>query len=812
MNISYNWLKEYVNVDLDVTRVGELLTDSGLEVEGIDDFVSVKGGFEGLVVGEVLTCERHENADKLNVTTVNIGENAPLQIVCGAPNVAAGQKVIVATVGCTLYPNEGDSFTIKKGKIRGEASFGMICAEDEIGLGQGHDGIMVLDANLVAGTPLSKVFNVEHDKVIEIGLTPNRAEAASHIGTARDLVALSVVTDELNVTNIKWPDVSSFKTNNTDLNIDVSVEDTDACVRYTGVSMTGVEVKESPAWLQNRLKAIGLTPINNIVDISNFVLHEVGQPLHIFDADKIDGNKIIVKTLPSKTKFTTLDETERELDERDLMICNQNQGMCIAGVFGGLTSGVTNTTKNIFIESANFNPVSVRKTAKRHGLNTDASFRFERGVDPTLTEFALKRAALLIQELAGGQVSSEVFDFYPNPVKPYPVDFRISYNNKIIGKEISKNEIITILGGLDITVAEDQGDLLKLEVPFYRVDVLREIDVIEEVLRIYGYNNIEMPTQYSASVISQDGVNHEILLNKVSDHLTSQGFMETKSNSLTASAYYKGSETWPVNQSVKMKNPLSIDLDVLRQTMLFDALEAVRHNQNRQTYDLKFYEFGKVYKTDNETSSEENRMSLTLVGRRYAENWNTNDEKVGFQDVKGYLTSVFSLLNLTPADYQITDEVISDFSYGMTFKMGKQFLAHGGLVNETHAKAFGIKNEVFFLELNWALLKEKAGNKRIKYVPVPKFPQMRRDLSLLVNQNVDFNQINEVAVKVDRKLLKSVNLFDVYEGKNLPDNKKSYAVSFIFQDVNKTLTDKQVDKVMQKMIAELNKQLGAELR
>ena len=812
MNISYNWLKEYANVDLDVTRVGELLTDSGLEVEGIDDFVSVQGGFEGLVVGEVLTCEKHPNADKLNVTTVNIGEDEPVQIVCGAPNVGVGQKVIVATVGSTLYPSEGDSFKIKKGKIRGEASLGMICAEDEIGLGQGHDGIMVLDANLIAGTPLAEVFEVEKDKVIEIGLTPNRAEAASHIGTARDLVALSVVTDELDVTEINWPDVSDFKVENTNLNIDVDVQNTDACLRYTSVSMTGVEVKESPSWLQNRLKAIGLSPINNIVDISNFVLHEVGQPLHIFDADQISGNKVVVKNMPSKTKFTTLDETERELDVRDLMICNDTDGMCIAGVFGGMTSGVSEKTTNIFIESANFNPVSVRKTAKRHGLNTDASFRFERGVDPTLTEYALKRAALLIKEIAGGEVSSEVSDFYPNPVKPYEIDFRISYNNKIIGKDIPKDEIVAILGGLDIEIKEDQGDLLKLAVPFYRVDVLREIDVIEEVLRIYGYNNIEMPSQYSASVISQDGINHEVVLNKVSDHLTSQGFMEAKSNSLTASAYYKDSKTWPVAQSVRMKNPLSIDLDVLRQTMLFDALEAVRHNQNRQTYDLKFYEFGQVYKVTDGTSVEESRMSMTIVGNRYPENWNSIDAKVGFQDIKGHLESIFSLLNLTDADYSISDEIVDDFAYGMTYKIGEFFLAHGGLVNEAHAKAFGIKNDVFFLEINWSLLKKKAGSKRIKYVPVPKFPQMRRDLSLLLDQKVSFAQISEVANKVDRKLLQSVNLFDVYEGRNLPEGKKSYAVSFTFQHAEKTLTDKQVDKVMKKMIAELNKQLEAELR
>tara|TARA_R110002050_G_scaffold286088_1_gene436074 strand:+ start:17153 stop:19609 length:2457 start_codon:yes stop_codon:yes gene_type:complete len=818
MNISYNWLKEYANVDLNVERVAELLTDSGLEVEGIDDFVSVKGGFEGLVVGEVLTCEKHANADKLSVTTVNVGAEEPLNIVCGAPNVAAGQKVIVATVGCTLYPSEGDSFKIKKGKIRGEVSMGMICAEDEIGLGKGHDGIMVLDAALKAGTPLSEVFEVTHDKVIEIGLTPNRAEAASHIGTARDLVALSVVTDELNVTEIKWPNVDAFKVENTNLPIAVSIENTEACVRYTGVSMTGVEVKESPDWLKNKLKAIGLNPINNIVDISNFVLHEVGQPLHIFDADKIAGNKVIVKTLPAKTKFTTLDESERELNERDLMICNEDGGMCIAGVFGGITSGVSASTKNVFIESANFNPVWVRKTAKRHALNTDASFRFERGVDPSITEYALKRAALLIKELAGGEVSSEVSDFYPNPVKPYPVDFRISYNNKIIGKEISKDEIVRILGGLDIKIVEDKGDLLKLAVPFYRVDVQREIDVIEEVLRIYGYNNIEMPKQYQASVISQDGVNHEVMLNKVSDHLTSLGFMEAKSNSLTASAYYKESKTWPIEKSVRMKNPLSIDLDVLRQTMLFDALETVRHNQNRQTYDLKFYEFGKVYQVDASKSVDEiqsveqSRMSFALVGRRYNENWTAVDDKVGFQDVKGYLESLLSLLNISPKDVVVSDDIIADFSYGMTFKIGDKFLAHGGLVNESHAKSFGIKNEVFFLELNWALLKGTSASNKIKYQPVPKFPQMRRDLSLLLNKEVTFAQIKELAIQVDRKLLKQVNLFDVYEGKNLPEGKKSYAVGFTFSHPDKTLTDKQVDKVMQKMIKELCDKLHAELR
>ena len=818
MNISYNWLKEYANVDLDVERTAELLTDSGLEVEGIDDFVSVKGGFEGLVVGEVLTCEKHPNADKLSVTTVNVGSEEPLNIVCGAPNVAAGQKVIVATVGCTLYPNEGDSFKIKKGKIRGEVSMGMICAEDEIGLGAGHDGIMVLDSNLESGTPLSQVFEVEHDKVIEIGLTPNRAEAASHIGTARDLVALSVVTDELNVAQINWPNTDSFKVNNQNLPIEVSVENAEACVRYTGVSMMGVEVKESPDWLKNRLKSIGLSPINNIVDISNFVLHEVGQPLHIFDADQIANNKVIVKTMPAKTKFTTLDEAERELNERDLMICNPEGGMCIAGVFGGIKSGVSSTTKNIFIESANFNPVWVRKTAKRHGLNTDASFRFERGVDPTITEYALKRAALLIQEIAGGMVSSEISDFYPNPVKPYPVDFRISYNNRIIGKDISKEEIIKILGGLDIKINEDQGDLLKLEVPFYRVDVQREIDVIEEVLRIYGYNNIEMPKQYKASVISQDGVNHEVMLNKVSDHLTSLGFMEAKSNSLTASSYYSDSKTWPIEKSVRMKNPLSIDLDVLRQTMLFDSLEAVRHNQNRQTNDLKFYEFGKVYQVDssksvNEIQSvEQSRMSMTLVGRRFNESWNATADMVSFQDVKGYLESILSLLNITDKDITVTDEIIEDFSYGMTFKIGDKFLAHGGLVNETHAKKFGIKNEVFFLELNWALLKGKSGTQKIKYQPVPKFPQMRRDLSILINKNVAFSQIQEIAAKVDRKLLKGTNLFDVYEGKNLPEGKKSYAISFTFSHPEKTLTDKQVDKVMQKMIKELNQKIGAELR
>jgi len=811
MNISYNWLKEYVDVDLNVDRIGELLTDSGLEVEGIEDFISVPGGFDGLFVGEVLTCEKHPNADKLSVTTVHIGTDEPLNIVCGAPNVATGQKVIVATVGCTLYPVSGESFKIKKGKIRGEVSMGMICAEDEIGLGTNHEGIMVLNDTLVPGTPISEVFKVEKDKVIEIGLTPNRAEAASHIGTARDLVALSVVTDDLNVPEIKWPVVDAFKVENTDLKIDVQVENTEACVRYTGVSMTGVEVKESPEWLQNRLKAIGLSPINNIVDISNFVLHEIGQPLHIFDADQIKGHQIKVKTLASGTKFTTLDETERELNERDLMICDSSDGMCIAGVFGGMTSGVSESTKNIFIESANFNPVWVRKTAKRHGLNTDASFRFERGVDPNLTEYGLKRAALLIQEIAGGKVSSEISDFYPNPVEPYAVDFRISYCNRIIGKEISKEEIIKILNGLEITVSEDQGDLLKLSVPYYRVDVLREIDVIEEVLRIYGYNNIELPTKYNASVISQDGLDHEILLNKVSDHLTSNGFMEAKSNSLTSSSYYESSENWPISQSVRMKNPLSQDLNVMRQTMLFDALEAVRHNQNRQTNDLKFYEFGKTYQLL-EQVKENHKLSLTLVGRRYPENWSADSEKVGLQDLKGYIHSVFSLLHLNNQNINISDEIISDYEYGIVLKVNNDIIAQGGLVSGEHTKSFGIKNEVFFVEIDWSSIKELSGKHRIKYVPVPKFPQMRRDLSLLLDNQIQFGQIEELARKVDRKLLKDVNLFDVYEGKNLPKGKKSYAVSFTFQHADKTLTDKQVDKIMQKMIKELGSQLNAELR
>lgn len=811
MNISYNWLKQYANVDLPVERIAELLTDSGLEVEGVDQFVSVKGGFDGLVVGEVMTCEKHPNADKLNVTTINVNGDSHLNIVCGAPNVAVGQKVIIAMVGATLYPTDGDSFKIKKGKIRGEESLGMICAEDEIGLGQGHDGIMVLDSSLKPGTPIAEVFKVEKDQVIEIGLTPNRAEAASHIGTARDLVALSVVTDELNVTELNWPSVDDFKVANNSLPINVKVE-SDACVRYTGVSISGVTVKESPDWLKNRLKAIGLSPINNIVDISNFVLHEVGQPLHIFDADHITDQTVIVQTLPSKSKFTTLDEVDRELDAKDLMICDPKGGMCIAGVFGGMNSGVTDKTTNVFIESANFNPVSVRKTAKRHGLNTDASFRFERGVDPGITEYALKRAALLIQELAGGEISSEISDYYPNPVSPNDVDFRVSYNNKIIGKEIPKDEIVAILGGLDIEVAEDQGDLLKLKVPYYRVDVLREIDVIEEVLRIYGYNNIEMPKQYAASVISQDGVDHEVLLNKVSDQLTALGFMEAKANSLTASKYYQDSTTWPVNKSVRMKNPLSIDLDVLRQTMLFDALEAVQHNQNRQTYDLKFYEFGKVYELADSGAKESGLISMTLVGNRTSESWANDTNKVGFQDLKGYFDSICSLLNLENSFIELSEGISEAYSYGVKISINKNYVGEMGLVSEELAKKFGIKNDVFFGEFNWDTLKALAGKQKIKYQPVPKFPQMRRDLSLLLNQETAFADLKATAIKLDRKLLKEVGLFDVYEGKKLPAGKKSYAVSFKFQHPEKTLTDKQVDKTMKRIIAEFQKEFNAELR
>ncbi len=814
MKISYNWLKQYINVDLPVDEVAGYLTNSGLEVEGVEKFYSVEGGLEGLVVGEVIEAEQHPNADRLKVTKVDTGDGHLLDIVCGAPNVAAGQKVVVARVGTTLHPVEGDPFKIKKGKIRGAVSEGMICAEDEIGVGTDHDGIMVLDEQAKPGDPVINYLPVEEDDVIEIGLTPNRAEAASHIGTARDLLALSVTINALKGVELHIPEVDDkFKVDNHDLTIPVEVENTDACHRYSGLTMTGVKVAESPAWLQNRLRAIGLTPINNIVDISNFVLHETGQPLHIFDADRIAGKKVVVKTVKAGTPFVTLDEQERKLSDKDLMICDAEKPMCIAGVFGGLTSGVSDKTVNIFIESANFDAVWIRKTAKRHGLNTDASFRFERGVDPNMTVYALKRAALLIREIAGGKISSEIVDVYPQEIAPATVNLRYAQCDRIIGKKLDRELIKRILLKLGMEILEEPETGLLIKIPLYRVDVTREIDVIEEILRIYGYDNVEIPGQYLSSVAVSDGPVREVMLNKISDFLSGQGFMEAKSNSLTASAYYEQRKTYPVKRCVRIRNPLSKELNVLRQTLLFDALEAVRYNQNRQVTDLKLYESGKVYWLDNGSVREKSMLSIMLTGRRYDESWMAGKDEVSVFDLSGVLDALWQLFNFEGGRIRMEETEPNELiEYGIRFTLGERTMAVAGKVDRELAAAFDLRHDVFYAEIDWDFFTDEAHKNRIVYRPVPKYPSVRRDLSLLLDREVKFAEIETIARNTERKLLESVNLFDVYEGKNLPEGKKSYAVSFVFRDRNKTLRDKQIDKIMSKILANIQRETGAELR
>jgi phenylalanyl-tRNA synthetase beta chain len=812
MKVAYNWLKEYADFNISVNRLSELLTDSGLEVEGVEKFQAIEGGLEGIVIGEVITCEKHPNADRLTVTTVDVGEADDLPIVCGAPNVAVGQKVAVARVGTILYPTKGEPFKIKRGKIRGEVSEGMICAEDEMGLGTDHDGILVLPDHAEIGKPLSTIYNVGEDWTIEIGLTPNRAESASHIGVCRDLIALSVVMDDLNVERINWPDVSNFAMDNYALPIQVVVENTEACPRYSGLTMTDIKVGPSPEWLQRKLRSIGLSPINNVVDISNFVMHESGQPLHIFDANAIKGNQVVIRTEKEGTKFTTLDEAERKLDADDLMICNAEEGMCIAGVFGGLTSGVTETTTNIFIESANFNPVWIRKAAKRHGLNTDASFRFERGVDPNLTIFALKRAALLIKEIAGGNISSEIVDVYPDPIPERELELSYEETDRIIGIEIDRLLLRKIIKALGIEIIGDDGNILKLKIPHYRVDVEREIDVIEEILRIYGYNNIPIPDQYRSSVNYLTGPDHESMLNKVSDHLTSLGFLECKANSLTSSKYYADSSVFSDSQTVKLKNPLSSDLDVMRQTLLFGLLEGITLNQNRQNPDLKLYEFGKVYWQDNGKTYEQNRLALAITGKRFSETWAVPHLDVSFSDLNGYARSILNLLNYGNLRMVEQSKTADIYDKGFTENLNGKFLVHRGILKRDLLDHFDIRQDVYYAEINWDLFYTKAHNRQIKFNAPPKYPQVRRDLSLLINTNTTFSDIKKSIESVDNHLIKNIILFDVFEGKKLPEGKKSYGIGLVFQHPKKTLTDKQVDRVMVKITSQLEEKLGAELR
>ena len=806
MKISYNWLKQFIKIDWKSDETAALLTDLGLEVEIVEKYQSVKGGLEGIVVGHVLTCEQHPNADRLKVTTVDLGDGTPVQIVCGASNVAAGQKVPVATIGTTLYDKNGDSFVIKKGKIRDQESHGMICAEDELGLGTSHEGIMILDAALKPGTSVAKVFKIENDEIFEIGLTPNRADAMSHLGTARDLRA-GLIQSGVNVELIT-PSVSNFRVDKRTLKIDVSVKDAKLAPRYCGVTISGITVKPSPEWLQNRLKSIGLNPKNNIVDVTNYVLHELGQPLHAFDASKING-KIVVKTLPTGTKFTTLDDIERSLHEEDLMICDDKGPLCIAGVFGGKNSGVTENTTNIFLESAYFNPVSIRKTAKRHTLSTDASFRFERGVDPTITEYALKRAALLIQEVAGGEITSDIIDVYPKKIADFPVFLNFAKTTKLIGQELPKEIIKKILASLDIKVNSVTDGGLGLTVPAYRVDVQREVDVIEEILRVYGYNNINFTKKLNATVSNSARTEDYKVQNIIGTQLNALGFHEMMANSLTSPDYVELSELLQKEHNVMMLNPLSSDLSAMRQSLLFSGLEAVSYNINRKNSDLKLFEFGKSYHNFSTGYEEKKHLTLFVTGNRTEESWTNPEKATDFFLFKGYVEAILSRLGICKTK---NEPVKSDvFAEGIAIAVGDEILVEFGTIKKSILKHFDVKQEVLFADFNWALVLKLLSNK-IKFTDIPKYPEVRRDLALLLDENIPFDSIYKIARQSEKTLLKNINLFDVYQGKNLPEGKKSYAVSFTIQDSSKTLTDEQIDKVMTKLQKNFIAELGASLR
>jgi phenylalanyl-tRNA synthetase beta chain len=798
MKISYNWLKEFIATDKTPEELSKILTGTGLEVESLEKVQAIPGGLEGLLIGFVQESINHPNSDHLHITKVDVGGVEPLQIVCGANNVAAGQKVVVATVGTTIYPTVGEPFKINKSKIRGEVSEGMICAEDEIGLGTDHDGIMVLDADAVIGANAKDYFKLNDDYMYEIGLTPNRADAASHLGTARDIAAFLKI-------GIKKPDVSVFKVDNNESPIQVIVENEQASPRYSGLTISGVEVKESPQWLKERLAVIGVRSINNIVDVTNYVLHELGQPLHAFDADAITGNKVIVKNVAEGTVFKTLDDVDRKLSADDLMICNANEPMCIAGVFGGAKSGVTVSTKSIFLESAYFNSVAVRKTAKRHGLKTDASFRFERGTDPDMTVFALKRAALLIQQVAGGKVSSDIFDHYPAPVAPFEVEVTYKNIDRLIGKAIPHNEIISIIKGLDIEIVRETEEGLSLKVPPYRVDVTREVDVVEEILRIYGYNNIEIPVQIRASLNTSTRPERDTVQNLISDLLSANGFNEIMGNSLTKLTYSDDPE-----HAVKILNPLSSDLDVMRQSMLFSGLEAVAYNQNRRVADLKLYEFGKIYSHVDEKYIEAQRFSVLVTGANQPEQWNQKPAATSFYNLKAIVDGVLKKLNIT--DLTVDDTTVNNLAYGLQYLRGNKVLVAFGSVAPAALKKADVDKEVFYADFNFDVILNLVRKNVIVYQEVSKFPAVRRDLSMLIDKAVSFGQLKQIAGRTDKKLLKEVSVFDVYQGDKLPAGKKSYALSFILQDTEKTLTDKAIDALMQKLIYNLGKEAGAEIR
>ncbi|HVW97803.1 MAG TPA: phenylalanine--tRNA ligase subunit beta [Mucilaginibacter sp.] len=798
MKISYNWLKEFIDTDKTPEEISTILTGTGLEVESLEKVQAIPGGLEGLVIGYVKERYQHPNADRLSVTKVDAGTGEDLQIVCGAHNVAAGQKVVVALVGTTVHPTSGEPFKINKSKIRGEVSEGMICAEDEIGLGTDHAGIMVLDADAAVGTAAKDYFKLTDDYLYEIGLTPNRADAASHLGTARDIAAFLKI-------QVKKPDISAFQVDNHDLDIKVIVENGAASPRYSGVTISGVEVKESPAWLKERLAVIGIRSINNIVDATNFVLHDLGQPLHAFDADAIRGKTVLVKNYAEGTAFKTLDETDRKLSADDLMIGDAEGPMCIAGVFGGVDSGVKESTKNIFLESAYFNAVSVRKTAKRHGLKTDASFRFERGTDPDMTVFALRRAALLIKEIAGGSISSEIIDIYPNPAEPFSIEVTYKNIHRLIGKEIPHGEMKAIIEALDIAIVGETGEGLSLKVPPYRVDITREVDIVEEILRIYGYNNIEIPTQIRASLNTSVRPEKDTVQNMLSDILTANGFNEIMSNSLTKSAYSSD-----LDKAVKILNPLSSDLDVMRQTLLYSGLEAIAYNQNRKSPDLKLYEFGKVYEVNEGKYTETQRFSLFLSGVNQTEQWNQKANPVSFYNLKAIVDGLIQRLKIS--DLTLEEAICKKLAWGMQYKRNGKQLVKFGKASAEALKKVDVEKDVFYADFNFDMILAAVRKNKIVYQDVSKYPAVRRDLSMLIDKDVTFGRLKQIAEKTERKLLQDVGVFDVYEGDKLPAGKKSYALSFVLQDKGKTLTDKAIDAIMQKMIYNLSKEAGAEIR
>ncbi len=820
MNISYNWLKNYLDFDLQPEEVSAALTSIGLETGGVEEVQTIKGGLEGLVIGEVLTCEDHPNSDHLHITTVNVGQEEPLQIVCGAPNVAAGQKVVVALVGTKLYSAD-EEFTIKKSKIRGSESFGMICAEDEIGIGKSHDGIIILPSDAVVGTLAKDYYNVKSDYILEVDITPNRVDATSHFGVARDLAAY--LKQNGKPSELKRPSVDAFKIDDTTPAITVTVENTEACPRYSGVTIKGVTVKESPEWLQNALAVIGLRPINNVVDITNYVLHELGQPLHAFDADKIKGGKVIVKTLPNGTKFTTLDEVERTLTDKDLMICNTEEGMCIGGVFGGIGSGVTEQTKNVFLESANFNPTWIRKTARRFGLNTDASFRFERGLDPNNTMYVLKRAALMIKEIAGGTITGDIQDVYPSPAQPYEVDITYKRINTLIGKVIPVETVKSILSSLEMEIVSETTEGLKLHIPKYRYDVQKDVDVIEDILRIYGYNNVEIGENVKSNLSYQTPTDQSYKLeNIISEQLCGSGFNEIMNNSQTRLTYYEKLSTYPAEHCVTLENPISSDLNVLRQTLLFGGLESIEHNEKRKNGNIRFFEFGNCYdydiskKKEGEALAEfkeEYRLGLWVSGNRVENSWAHIDEKSSVYELKAYVENILLRLGVNVQTLTLKNLSNDIYSSGLSISTGAgRELGTLGIVNKKLTENADIDSEVYFAELSWISLMREIKKNKIIATDIPKFPAVKRDLALLIDMNIQFSEIEKITNESERKLLKDIKLFDVYEGKNLPAGKKSYAVSFYLQDESKTLNDKQIDAIMKKIQANLEQKIGAQLR